>query len=216
MAANVQPRASIMELVNPSVSRWLVLLGALALIILRFGLPTKDASVIIIRQIQGCLFSEEWHSLSNGKSVDANSKISSLNPFMDMQGIIRLGGRLGRNNDLTYVEKHPAILTRCGSVELLVLHIHEISCHAGPAIVLVELRRRGYWLLRGRKTVAAILQGCRKCRRYQAASFSPSEPPFPGDRVRFTRLFGVTGVDLLGPLPLKTGEKVWIAILTCF
>ncbi|XP_029670941.1 uncharacterized protein LOC115240112 [Formica exsecta] len=37
----------------------------------------------------------------------------------------------------------------------------------------------------------------------------------PKDRVKDAMVFETTGVDLCGPLYLKTGEKVWIVLFTC-
>ncbi|GFU10469.1 integrase catalytic domain-containing protein [Trichonephila clavipes] len=43
-----------------------------------------------------------------------------------------------------------------------------------------------------------------------------SEPaPLPLDRVADCVAFEIVGIDLAGPLFLKSGEKVWIALFTC-
>ncbi|GFT21860.1 integrase catalytic domain-containing protein [Trichonephila clavipes] len=43
-----------------------------------------------------------------------------------------------------------------------------------------------------------------------------SDPsPLPPDRVNDCAIFEVVGIDLAGPLFLKTGEKVWITLFTC-
>ncbi|GFW08224.1 integrase catalytic domain-containing protein [Trichonephila clavipes] len=39
--------------------------------------------------------------------------------------------------------------------------------------------------------------------------------PLPPDRVNDCAIFEVVGIDLAGPLFLKTGEKVWITLFTC-
>ncbi|GBL91789.1 hypothetical protein AVEN_71422-1 [Araneus ventricosus] len=43
-----------------------------------------------------------------------------------------------------------------------------------------------------------------------------NEPtPLPPDRVSDCAVFEIVGIDLAGPLFLKNGEKVWIAVFTC-
>ncbi|GBO27317.1 hypothetical protein AVEN_80683-1 [Araneus ventricosus] len=43
-----------------------------------------------------------------------------------------------------------------------------------------------------------------------------NEPtPLPPDRVSDCAVFEIVGIDLAGPLFLKNGEKVWIALFTC-
>jgi hypothetical protein len=41
------------------------------------------------------------------------------------------------------------------------------------------------------------------------------EAPLPLDRIKDAEVFQVVGVDMAGPLILKNGKKVWIAIFTC-
>ncbi|GFV89548.1 integrase catalytic domain-containing protein [Trichonephila clavipes] len=46
-------------------------------------------------------------------------------------------------------------------------------------------------------------------------SLSSGPSPLPPDRVTDCAIFEVVGIDLAGPLFLKTGEKVWITLFTC-
>ncbi|GFV24631.1 integrase catalytic domain-containing protein [Trichonephila clavipes] len=46
-------------------------------------------------------------------------------------------------------------------------------------------------------------------------SLSSGPSPLPPDRVNDCAIFEVVGIDLAGPLFLKTGEKVWITLFTC-
>ncbi|GFX04968.1 integrase catalytic domain-containing protein [Trichonephila clavipes] len=39
--------------------------------------------------------------------------------------------------------------------------------------------------------------------------------PLPADRVENSTVFEVIGIDFAGPLFLKNGEKVWVALFTC-
>lgn len=39
-----------------------------------------------------------------------NKQLSSLNPFIDSSGLIRVGGRLTNASDLSYDHRHPIII----------------------------------------------------------------------------------------------------------
>ncbi|GFQ71838.1 integrase catalytic domain-containing protein [Trichonephila clavata] len=67
------------------------------------------AETKLIRMAQREIFSAEIRNLHYHKIILPNSKIKNLNPFLDRDGILRVGGRLG-NSDLPYVAKYPAIL----------------------------------------------------------------------------------------------------------
>lgn len=54
-----------------------------------------------------------------------------------------------------------------------------------------------------------ILQ-CIVCKRYKA---NPNETPTQ-DWIKCTAVFKVTGVDLAGPMYLKSGTKAWIVLFT--
>ncbi|GFT20836.1 integrase catalytic domain-containing protein [Trichonephila clavipes] len=52
-------------------------------------------------------------------------------------------------------------------------------------------------------------------RNDEMKSLSSGPSPLPPDRVNDCAIFEVVGIDLAGPLFLKTGEKVWITLFTC-
>jgi hypothetical protein len=224
--ARVQEGDVWKELVTPRVSRWRVLVGSVRRIIERVrrqaGRQESDtveleeaAVAVIIRAVQRSAFADECEALAEGKEVSRRSPLADFNPFLDGSGVLRMGGRLHKTKQVPPEAVHPAILPRAGSVELLVLSVHADLVHAGVGTTLAELRKKGFWILKGRRTVRTILRQCRVCRRFQAAPFSVPEPPLPVERVTFTRPFGVCGVDLMGPLTLKDGSSVWIALFTC-
>lgn len=69
----------------------------------------NKAELSIIRFVQQIEFSEELKMLSKYQPVSGKSRLKCLNPFLDEQNIIRVGGRL-ENSELTYNAKQPIIL----------------------------------------------------------------------------------------------------------
>ncbi|GFS63801.1 integrase catalytic domain-containing protein [Trichonephila clavipes] len=78
-----------------------------------------------------------------------------------------------------------------------------------------SLIRERFWIIRARKTIKSILNECFICARFKVKSLSSRPSPLPPDRVNDCAIFAVVGIDLAGPLFLKTGEKVWITLFTC-
>ncbi|GFW54613.1 integrase catalytic domain-containing protein [Trichonephila clavipes] len=68
-----------------------------------------QAETKLIRMVQEQVFLAEIKSLQSKGVVSPNSKLRNLNPFIDSDGLLRVGGRLS-NSDLPYVNKHPAII----------------------------------------------------------------------------------------------------------
>ncbi|GFS92139.1 integrase catalytic domain-containing protein [Trichonephila clavipes] len=78
-----------------------------------------------------------------------------------------------------------------------------------------SLIRERFWIIRARKTIRSILNKCFICARFKVKSLSSGPSPLPPDRVNDCAIFEVVGIDLTGPLFLKTGENVWITLFTC-
>ncbi|GFY20215.1 integrase catalytic domain-containing protein [Trichonephila clavipes] len=81
--------------------------------------------------------------------------------------------------------------------------------------MLVTILREKFWILRARRTVRNIIQNFVKCKRYNAGPVKSESASLPADRVRDAVVFEVIGIDLAGPLLLKSGEKVWVVLYTC-
>ncbi|KAL7874933.1 hypothetical protein SRHO_G00059030 [Serrasalmus rhombeus] len=78
----------------------------------------SDAEATIISLVQREAFAEEIQTLQHRKELVKTSKLHKLNPFLDEQGILRVGGRL-MHADLHHHIKHPAVLPAKGHVTRL-------------------------------------------------------------------------------------------------
>ncbi|UYV64996.1 hypothetical protein LAZ67_3002688 [Cordylochernes scorpioides] len=98
--------------------------------------------------------------------------------------------------------------------EQLIRETHLNNCHAGVHFLLSKLREK-FWILKARKTIKRVVRGCIICRRHAEKANTIPCAPLPKDRLFRGRPFEVTGVDLMGPLYLKNGQKIWITLFTC-
>ncbi|XP_040150840.1 uncharacterized protein LOC120893181 [Anopheles arabiensis] len=84
----------------------------------------KAAELKLCYLSQQDTFSEEIQHLQKGKEIPKNSKLKWISPFIDTQGILRIGGRLS-NAHLSESEKHPVILSSKHPLSaLLAVSIH--------------------------------------------------------------------------------------------
>ncbi|UYV69100.1 hypothetical protein LAZ67_6002418 [Cordylochernes scorpioides] len=98
--------------------------------------------------------------------------------------------------------------------EQLIRETHSNNCHAGVHFLLSKLREN-FWILKARKTIKSIVRGCIICKRHAEKANTIPCAPLPKDSLFMGRPFEVTGVDLMGPLYLKNGQKIWITLFTC-
>ncbi|GFV67702.1 integrase catalytic domain-containing protein [Trichonephila clavipes] len=86
--------------------------------------------------VQEQVFLAENKSLQSKGVVSPNSKLRNLNPFIDSDGLLRVGGRLS-NSDLPYVNKHPAILPGNHNLTVqIIVHFHRKNLHTGASSLL--------------------------------------------------------------------------------
>ncbi|CAG2241757.1 unnamed protein product [Mytilus edulis] len=58
----------------------------------------NESEIFIIKTIQSEVYSSEIDCIVNGQNLRKNSSIISLDPFLDSEGILRVGGRLNKSN----------------------------------------------------------------------------------------------------------------------
>lgn len=165
------------------------------------------AKIFWLKYIQAEVFAKELHALTNNMPVPTKSSILSLSPFLDRDGIIRVGGRL-RNAPRPFAMRHPIVLSSHALVRLLVSHAHLRSLHSGLQLMLNTLRR-DYWIIRARSVVRMIIHKCVVCTRERAAT--PLQ--LMGDLPASPPLLGVSSIaDSITPGPFSFARPA-VAVL---
>ncbi|XP_054257068.1 uncharacterized protein LOC128982054, partial [Macrosteles quadrilineatus] len=165
-------------------------------------------------------FSEDINSLSK-KNV-CSSRIQRLSPFMDDEGLLRVGGRL-KHSELPYSAKHQIILPKDHFVvNLIIDYHHRIFLHCGPTQLQAVLREK-YWILSARSIIRSRIFKRLRCFRMKPKPNTPLMGDLPSPRVVATRPFNVTGVDYAGPFTVKLYVlkrlqpiKVYLCLFVCF
>ena len=178
----------------------------------------KRAEQVVIKLIQTDCFATEIDSLQHGRKIPQSSSLLQLKPFLDKEGLLRVGGRL-QHAEIDYDARHPIILGRHHLTELLLRHMHWSRKHEGVESMLAFVRQR-YHVIGCRRLAKKLKQKCVVCRRFDAKTADQETAPLPEDRVNHRHPFYMTGVDHAGPLYVKdqpdgSGSKVWIVLFVC-
>jgi hypothetical protein len=144
-----------------------------------------------------------------------------LNPFLDADSIIRVGGRLV-NANIFYNKKFPIVIPKRHHItNLIVEREHLRQLHAGPQATLAAIRE-SYWLLGGRNTIRRILHNCVLCRRASPITYEEIMGNLPDARVNLIRPFRDCGVDYAGPISIREGKgrgkrsiKAYVCLFIC-
>lgn len=162
-------------------------------------------------------YGDDITALRAGKELKENSAVSRFGPYLDDDGLLRVGGRLqfSDNNDET---KHPIILPSDHAfTALLISREHIRLLHAGVRDTLAQLREV-YWIVKGRQAVKKTVHRCLVCRKQSCRPASEPVAPLPADRVKRSEPFAITGVDFAGPLfsrEVNGSKKTYVALFTC-
>ncbi len=180
----------------------------------------ESAEKWILRMLQGRHYSVERRCLKEKKRLPASSKIRSLDPFLDSDEILRVGGRL-RKAKLHHDVKHPIILPKKEVVvQRIIEYYHHEVAHLGRTTTLNEIRCRGYWLINGTSQVNRVIANCRRCRLLRGRAESQKMADLPMKRVAdMEPPFTYCGLDMFGPFVIKEGRKElkrYGIIFTCY
>ncbi|XP_044585962.1 uncharacterized protein LOC123266000 [Cotesia glomerata] len=181
----------------------------------------ERAKLTLIKFTQGQYFAREIHTLQDGDGLPKNNSITKLTPFIDHQGVLRVGGRL-KNALLDPEERHPVILPRQSPLtSILIDDSHRKMLHGGTQLMLADLRK-SVWIIGGRVPVRSFILRCVICTRHRGERAQQLMGQLPAARVQPTRAFLHTGLDYAGPITLKTFQgrgaktyKGWIAVFVC-
>jgi hypothetical protein len=180
----------------------------------------QQAERKIIKLIQAQAFSKEVKALTAPEvQVSSSSPLYNLDPFMDDDRLLRVGGRVGRSSQISQALKHPVVLPKDSCISnLIIAYHHRLVGHAGRGSTLNSIRNAGFWILRARAAVARYIMNCVGCRKLRGTACKQQMADLTQDRVEPAPPFTYSGVDFFGPFNIisgRTTRKRWGALFTC-
>lgn len=122
--------------------------------------------IVFVKLTQKIDFPNEFAKLSSTGEVK-HSPILKLMPFLDEDGLIRVGGRL-QNSNFPYDVKHPLILSKTNPLSLFIIaDSHEKTLLGGLTLTMSYVNRK-FWIVSGNQIAKRVIQKCIKCFRYAA------------------------------------------------
>ncbi|XP_064639582.1 uncharacterized protein LOC135494836 [Lineus longissimus] len=199
-----------------------------------------QAEMLILKTVQAEAYSEEMPILRGIKAVDDNadqkgstnrdscrrrdlvlkksSSLYRLDPYLDENDIIRVGGRIRRANVPRGV-KHPVLLPKDSHItRVIVRHFHERTGHGGRNMTLNEVRAQGYWITSARSSITSCLSKCVICRKLRGPPLGQKMADLPEDRMKEAPPFTYAAVDYFGPFLVRQGRsdpKRYGVLFTC-
>ncbi|XP_018398110.1 PREDICTED: uncharacterized protein LOC108776097 [Cyphomyrmex costatus] len=166
---------------------------------------TSAALNALCRIVQGCVFCNEITLLIKGAPL-GSSPLVSLSPFLDDQGLLRVGGRL-KNSQLTYDACHQILLPKNHRLtQLIIQQEHVRGLHAGLQGTIAAVRRR-FWPLSVRSITRKIIRNCITCFKCKPVVSEAKMGVLPPPRVTPSRTFSNSGVDYAGPFIIREGKR---------
>lgn len=180
----------------------------------------SSAKLRIFKLIQDSSFKDEIKALKSG--TQCSLRLARLSPYIDDNGIIRVGGRLKHSN-LTQDAKHPIVLPKShNTVKLLIMHYHLKYLHAGPQL-LQSILAQEVWILSARSVIRSVIFKCQRCFRLRPVNQPPLMGDLPETRLKPIRPFYHTGMDYSGHFDVKVHStrhaqrlKSYLCLFVCF
>ena len=210
-------------------------------------ITTKEyqrAGAEIIKRYQAREFADELIDIRHEKTT-SKAPLRNLNPFLDAEGLLRVGGRLEKAQFISYNERHPVVLPKMkipngrnqDEVETrsltrkIIEWAHLATLHGGELKTLTFLKQR-FFIPNARSAIRYVLNRCMICRTHRANTYQQLMGHLPKDCVNPAPPFYHTTTDYAGPIQIQQGtrrtrqnnpdderniirNKAWIAIYVC-
>ncbi|XP_052694839.1 uncharacterized protein LOC128173163 [Crassostrea angulata] len=185
---------------------------------------SQRAENYIIKTVQREVYCEEIYCLRSKQPLPKNSSILALSPFLDDDGIVRVGGRLRHLNDATVCKNPILIPGKHHIATLLVRKYHQLVQHQGRHFTEGKVRSCGFWVTGCKRLVSSLIHKCVTCRRQRGSFATQKMSDLPTDRILPGEPpFTSVGVDIFGPWDVVTRRtrgvpangKRWAALFTC-
>lgn len=177
------------------------------------------------RVVQAQHYGKEIDCRRNHEPMPEKSAIAGLNPILDQNGVLCVGGRLAAAERFNHQIIIPAA-SRLGW--LLLNRAHRATLHGGVQSMIAYIRT-SFWIPRLRSEARKFIAGCTTCSRMAESTAEQMMGSLPADRVRPARAFYKTGVDFAGPFEIKmrpgrpalrsgssdATEKGYVAVFVC-
>ena len=166
----------------------------------------------------------ELKSLLLNDDVHKYSSLVPLNPTLNNQSLLCMGGRV-KNTDIFANSKNQLIVNKDHPIaKLIVKHYHEENLHVGREQTLSSPGSK-YWIPSCRRIIRLVIPSWLYCKSERIKPAPPFMSDIPEDRLCIDeKPFANTGVDYLCPYHIKLSKRTrsnqvtskrYVAAFTC-
>ncbi|GFU93618.1 DUF1758 domain-containing protein [Trichonephila clavipes] len=142
----------------------------------------KRSTEFLAKIAQLSEFKAEIDALKKGKGVSKTSKLKALDPFLDENSLLRVGGRHS-NADLPFEAKHQIIIpSKHKFTKLLFEHMHKKIFHIGAQGLVHQIRMQ-FWPINGKGIARKTVHDCIACFRQKPTGVDQLMGNLPSERV---------------------------------
>eukprot|EP00079_Xenopus_tropicalis_P020479 XP_012811408.1 PREDICTED: uncharacterized protein LOC105946345 [Xenopus tropicalis] len=183
----------------------------------------EQARNISLLSVQQETYAKELECIKSKKAISKDSVLKKLDPFIDENGLLRVGGCIMKAT-LEQEEKNPLIIPSNHHIaSLLVLHYHQQTRHQGRLFTEGALRAAGFWIVGAKKLVSSVIFKCVTCRKLRGMFQTQKMANLPADRLSTEPPFTNVGLDVFGPWSVTSrhtrgghaNSKRWAVMFTC-
>ena len=154
----------------------------------------RQARLLLLRNAQQRVFSSEIRCLHSGRSVLKSSPLNKLHPFLDGDGLMRVGGR---------IDEHPYIVPHQHPISRAIAWYYHCRAHVGTEWTLAVVRQE-FWIVRARVLIKRLIHACVTCRKLYWKPCNQKMADLPPERLQaYEPAFTTVGIDLFGPVIVK-------------
>ncbi|GFX01240.1 integrase catalytic domain-containing protein [Trichonephila clavipes] len=181
----------------------------------------KRSTEFLAKVAQLSEFKAEIDALKKGKGVSKTSKLKALDPFLDKNSLLRVGGRLS-NADLPFEAKRQIIIpSKHKFTKLLFEHMHKKFFHISAQGLVHQIRMQ-FCPINGKGIARKTVHDCIACFRQKPTGVDQLMGNLPSERVTPSAPFLNSGVDFCRTFQIKFKNqrkgifsKVYVAIFVC-
>ena len=189
-----------------------------------------SAMFLLYRHMQHENFSDVINQIKKGKGCHG-TKFGHLNPFLDPNGILRVGSRIGYWTKVPYNKRCPIILsakrqtpdfkgkkTDCVLIQKLVKHVHLDLEHTRNTDQILAQLQSQHWIIGSRILVKRFVNDCLECIKNKPRAFKPQMgalPEYLQTDEEVEPVFKRVALDYAGPFETRTGQKLYVLVIAC-
>ena len=185
------------------------------------GTERRQAEQWLLREAQKRSFMKGINLLKKKKLVGRDSRLRMLNPHLDENDLLRVGGRLTNSARPTTISQPIITDSKDVLMENYYHYLHQLLCHCGPTLLLAYSGSKLH-IIGARRLSRRVCSKCVTCRRTKPKTQKQFMAELPAPRVNASPPFTNCGMDFAGPFTIKLGRvrqpvliDAWICVFVC-